>query len=120
MTRYAKEQMIHDTAHAAGMEAGRANTPHPMTVVDKDRNKVYHVADGVCGFASVIIKPANSRFANFLRSIDKGYPAYRGGWTFPCHEFNQSLARKEEYCRAYAKVLRANGLDRIYCDSRMD
>lgn len=118
MANYAKERMIHEAAHEAGMAAGRKSEPHPMNVIDGD--KLYHVADGVCGFASVIIKPARSRFVNFLKSLDKGYPSYYGGYALPCHEFNQSLARKEDYCRAYIAVLKEHGIERAYLDSRMD
>lgn len=104
-------------AHEAGMAAGRACAPAPMVVVDADGG-VYRVPDGVCGFAWVQLK-GNTPFGRWAKAIgvaDKGYPT---GLTIWVHEFGQSMTRKEAYARAYATVLRANGID-AHAASRMD
>ena len=73
----------------------------------------------VCGFAGVVIKPARGKFVSFLKSKDLGWKHYYGGFYMTCREFGQSLARKEAYCEAFAKVLGEAGM-RCYVDSRMD
>jgi hypothetical protein len=77
------------------------------------------VMDGVCGFASVIVRPGNSSFANWLRKQGKGYKSYYGGWEYSVHAFNQSLERKEAYARSFAAVLSEAGI-KAYVSSRMD
>ena len=124
-----KEVMeLFDRAHHAGLRAGHESTPTPMVVgspstpfgSDIDWNKsTYHVSDGVCGFAGVVIKPARGKFVSFLKSKDLGWKHYYGGFYMTCREFGQSLARKEAYCEAFAKVLGEAGM-RCYVDSRMD
>ncbi|MCK5020169.1 MAG: hypothetical protein KAS32_24235 [Candidatus Peribacteraceae bacterium] len=117
-------------ADAAGMKAGNESTPIGMGVdspkhlldneIDRDKPH-YEVTDGVCGFASVIIKPANSAFANWVKKQDSihTYKSYYGGLNYPVHYFNQSLTRKEAYASAFSKVLKDNGIN-SYVDSRMD
>ena len=124
-----KEVMeLFDRAHHAGLRAGHESTPTPMVVgspstpfgSDIDWNKsTYHVSDGVCGFAGVVIKPARGKFVSFLKSNDLGWKHYYGGFYMTCREFGQSLARKEAYCEAFVKVLGEAGM-RCYVDSRMD
>ena len=124
-----KEVMeLFDRAHHAGLRAGHESTPTPMVVgspstpfgSDIDWNKsTYHVSDGVCGFAGVVIKPARGKFVSFLKSKDLGWKHYYGGFYMTCREFGQSLARKEAYCEAFVKVLGEAGM-RCYVDSRMD
>ena len=124
-----KEVMeLFDRAHHAGLRAGHESTPTPMVVgspstpvgSDIDWNKsTYHVSEGVCGFAGVVIKPARGKFVSFLKSKGLGCKHYYGGFYMTCREFGQSLARKEAYCEAFAKVLGEAGM-RCYVDSRMD
>jgi hypothetical protein len=104
-------------AHEAGMVAGTAAKCAPMTVVG--HGKSYFIPDGVCGFAWVNIQKGQMKFVNFLKKLDKGYKAYHGGWDVPCHEFGQSMQRKEAYCAAYAQVLR-DGSIKAYAQSRID
>ena len=68
----------------------------------------------------VNIKPGNSRMANYLKSVGKARSSYYGGVDVWVSEFGQSMARKEDYGRAYASVLRENGVDRCYMMSRID
>lgn len=80
----------------------------------------YVVEDGVCGFASVNIKPGNSTFARWLKKNEYARKdSYNGGVTYYVHEFGQSLAKKETYAYAFAQVLRDNGF-RASAMSRMD
>ena len=74
---------------------------------------------GVCGFAGVVIKPARGKFVSYLKSLGMGHKHYYGGYYVPVREFGQSLARKEAYAEAYAKILSEEGM-RCYVDSRMD
>ena len=117
-----------ERAHLMGMDAGRRVGVVPMVVgtptelmgneIDYSK-KTYVVEGGVCGFAGVVIKPARGKFVSYLKSLDMGYKHYYGGWYVSVREFGQSLARKEAYAGAFAKVLGEVGM-RCYVDSRMD
>ena len=114
-------------ADAAGREAAAARTPTPMIVTGRvnpldDTSKIqeqYYVADGVCGFAYVTVKPGNSKFAKFVKKELGGFNAYYGGVQFSVHSYNQSMELKAAYASAYAKVLQDNGI-KAYSESRMD
>jgi len=122
-------QEIYSEAHSAGLAAGHGCTPTPMVVGqpttplgnDIDYEKAtYYVADGMCGFAWVNIKPARGKFVKFLKDNDIGRTdSYYGGYTVWVSEFGQSMHRKENYARAFTSVLRENGLT-AYNMSRMD
>tara|TARA_Y100000310_G_C20561624_1_gene753362 strand:- start:396 stop:1040 length:645 start_codon:yes stop_codon:yes gene_type:complete len=115
-------------AQAAGLEAGNNATPTPMIVgtpttpfsndIDPEKN-TYFVADGVCGFARVVIKPGNSSLANHAKRLGIGHSNYYGGVGISIHDHGQSLDRKSRHARAYAKVLQAHGVDAM-ADSRID
>lgn len=118
-------QEIYNRAHAAGLAAGAAITPQPMTVMEVDLDDVripgtpvYHVAEGLCGFAWVTVK-GNTAFGKWAKKNDLARPDYPSGLAFWVHEFNQSVARKEAYAGAFAKVLRENGIV-AYSHSRLD
>ena len=127
MSKVACEKLL-ERAHLMGMDAGRDSTPTPMIVgspstpfgsdIDYSK-KTYFVEGGACGFAGVVIKPARGKFVSYLKSIGIGYKHYYGGYYVPVREFGQSLARKEAYAEAYAKILSEEGM-RCYVDSRMD
>ena len=118
---------LYDAAHRAGNAAVANAQIIPMIVTGRanpldDTSEIkeqYFVDDGVCGFASVIIKPANSRMANYIKQTRRTYKNYYGGLSMPVSEFNQSLQKKEAYAGAFAEVLRAAGIE-AYVDSRMD
>ena len=111
-----------------GMDAGRRVGVTPMIVgtptelmgseIDYSK-KTYFVEGGVCGFAGVVIKPARGKFVSYLKSIDKGYNRYGGGYYVPVRVFGQSLTRKEAYAKAFADVLKEVGM-KVFVDSRMD
>jgi hypothetical protein len=120
-------ESIFNQAHAEGNAAVVATTVTPMIVTQAanpldDSSAVVNawiVDDGVCGFASVIVKPANCRFAKYLLDIGIGRKGYGGGVTMSVRDFNQSLTKKEAYAEGFAKVLRDNGIN-AWVDSRMD
>ena len=129
-----KEEQLFDQAHSAGMQAAEKRTPTPMVVNDPSTGERYHVPSGVCGFASVIIKPARGKFVKFLKnqfgeeSYNHSGPGtknhychkhYYGGLALSCFLFGQSLEKKEAYCRAFALVLNGSGLS-ASCHSQMD
>lgn len=115
------------TAHNAGNAAVQSATVTPMIVtqcqnpLDDSSKPVrqYFVEDGVCGFASIIVKPANSSFARYLKLHHRAHKSYYGGVSLPVREFNQSLQKKEAYAYAFAQVLNQAGIS-AYVDSRMD
>jgi hypothetical protein len=115
------------SAHNAGNAAVTQTAVTPMIVSQQanplnDNSETINqwvVNDGVCGFASVIIKPANSKFAKFLVANSLARKAYSGGVSMSIRDFNQSLTKKEAYAEGFAKVLRDNGIN-AWVDSRMD
>jgi len=118
---------IYQAAHNAGNVAVQAATIAPMIVQHRanpldDTSAVQRqwlVNDGVCGFASVIVKPANCKFAKYLQAQGLGRKHYYGGLSMSVRDFNQSLQKKEAYAYAFAKVLEQNGV-KAYVESRMD
>lgn len=112
---------IWDEAQTAGLAAGEAITPEPMTVIAEgggQPTKEYFVADGVCGFAWVTF-PGNDAFGRWAKlsaGATKNYPTGLHHWV---GFFNQSMQRKEAYAQAFAEVLRRHGI-RAYAESRMD
>ena len=118
-------QEIYTQARAAGLLAAQSAQVAPM-IVQQHANMLddsspvtrsYFVADGVCGFASVVVR--NIKFANQLKKMGLGRKNYGGGYALSVQDFNQSLTRKEAYAHAFAKVLNDNGIT-AYTDSRMD
>lgn len=116
-------------AHEAGLAAVDAHTPTPMVVVERanpldDNSPIVHqyppVADGMCGFAWVIIKPGNSAFANWAKEY-KGVrrDEYYGGVNHWVGQFGQSHSKKAVYAEAFAKVLRSHDI-RAYAMDRLD
>ena len=121
------EQTIYQEAHYKGNVAVEMTTVTPMIVQqranplndDSQLVREYFVSDGVCGFASVNVKPANCKFAKFLITNGIGRKGYGGGVSMSIRDFNQSLQKKEAYAHAFAKVLRDNGIN-AWSESRMD
>lgn len=146
-----------EQARWAGMNAGAGNKPTPM-VVGTPRNTaasllglddggldpkqpIYHVAEGVCGFAWVALRGTGTegrKFINWLTGRTKpATPAldptrllagfgragkrYEGGHHIWVHAFGQSMQRKEAAAQAAAEVLRG-GIEGLtaYAGSRMD
>lgn len=121
--------LLFNEADRAGKAAVAATKVVPMVVgeakgllsdeIDYSK-KTYFVEDGVCGFAAIIVKPGNSKFAKFLKEMGMARrDSYNGGVRMPVHEYNQSLQKKEAYAYAFAKVLREAGIN-ARVESRMD
>ena len=120
---------VYAKAVAAGMAAGNGSIPTPMIVgspstpfgndVDYSK-KTYYVADGVCGFAWVTVRPGTSAFAKWLAKTGKARKAYEGGMQVWVSEFGQSMQRKEAFAYAMAKVFTDELGVAAYAGSRMD
>ena len=116
-------QDLYNQARAAGLAAAQAAQVQPMIVqqcrglFDNTVVREYVIDDGVCGFASIVIK--NIKFANALKKMGLGRKNYGGGYALSVQDFNQSLTRKEAYAHAFAQVLNDHGIT-AYTDSRMD
>jgi len=120
-------EAIYHEAHYKGNAAVQMTTVTPMVVQQRENPlndnsqlvREYFVSDGVCGFASVTVKPANSKFAKFLIANGLGRKAYNGGVCMSIRQFNQSLTKKEAYAYAFASVLNEHGI-KAYAESRID
>lgn len=109
-------QNLYERARQAGLNAAVSKKVQPMVVgtpksifsneIDETKPS-YIVEGGPCGFAEVVVKPGNSRFANWLKKNNLGGRRYYGGgvsvWV---SEFGQSYERKMAYAQAFAEVLR--------------
>jgi len=74
-----------------------------------------------CGFAWVTVKPANSKFARYLKAKDLASKASGGGlcvWN-PSGSSTQAITAKEVGAAAFADVLTKYGI-KAYFESRMD
>ncbi len=119
-------EALYAAADAAGMKAGQACIPTPMTVVGhanplNDNSPVTNrwvVSEGACGFAWVSFAGTTSwaRWAKAKGVASRHYPT---GYCVWVHQFNQSITRKESYAEAFAKILRDNGIT-AYAGSRLD
>jgi len=127
-TTDAAREALWQRALAAGNAAAAAAVPEPMYVVERanpldDNSPIVKryppVMDGVCGFAWVLVQPATSAFARWMRRTKGTRKSYYGGEQYWVSEFGQSLTRKEAFARAFAAVLSEAGI-KAYGQSRMD
>jgi hypothetical protein len=130
--KYAAFEAAFAKASAAGRAAGEAAKPRAMMVVEPSDplakgysvpKAMWHVPEGVCGFAWVKVGPGNSSFAKWLMKNKLARKSYYGGVEINISAFNQSKERKEACANAMAKVLNEELADsklRIYASSRMD
>ena len=120
-------EAIYSEAHYKGNAAVQMTTVTPMVVQQRENPlnddsqlvRQYIVNDGVCGFASVNVKPANCKFAKFLVANGLGRKSFNGGVSMSVRDFNQSLQKKEAYAHAFSRVLNDYGI-KAYAESRMD
>lgn len=116
--RHLEFEAIWNEAYEAGMRAGEAAMPHEMVVVGG--GKEYHVPEGPCGFAWIVVYPGNAPFANWAKKAHDARPEYGGGCcVYWVGEFNQSVERKAAFARAFAEVLRQHGI-KAYGQDRLD
>ena len=114
-------------AKLAGIAAGTAAKTSTMVLGQAiglsngiDYSKPHYIEpEGPCGFAWIVVRPATSAFARYLRAKQLARPAYGGGLQIWVSEYNQSMERKEAHAEAYAAVLRDAGIN-AYAQSRMD
>ena len=121
-------QTIYRLADMEGRKAGETVACQPMIVSQHvnmaDDNspvaKQYFVADGVCGFGWVNVRPGTCAFAKWLVKNGKGRVShYEGGVHVNSPLMTQSLTRNEAYAMAFAKVMNENGI-KAYGQSRID
>lgn len=119
---------IWDAADKAGKAAAAAKVPVPMFVGtpthplgnDIDPTQpIYHVPDGVCGFAWVKWK-GNTSWGRWTAKEGLARKSYEGGLSYWISDYGQSMERKEAYAYAFAAVLQENGIADAYAASRMD
>jgi hypothetical protein len=74
-----------------------------------------------CGFAWVDISNGRDPFVNWCRKNNVGKKHWQKGWQIwnPSANFTQSMDVKEAGSRAFAQVLRSNGIP-AYMGSRAD
>ena len=137
MTTAVKTKSAYDIlveASEAAEAAVKACRPTPMIVgspstplgndVDPTQ-QTWFVEGGVCGFASVLIKPARGKFVAELKKRKIGSVGYYGGYSVSSWQFAPSIRRDQSYERACAaaegaaKVLQSYGIN-AYVDSRID
>jgi hypothetical protein len=119
---------IYAEAFAAGAEAGAKCIPRPMGVYQSDLagnrlGPTEVVSEGLCGFAWVRIKPARGPFVKYLKDNNIGHLSLYGGWMISmgdCCGMSQSMERKEAAGRAFVEVLKRNGIERAWMESRLD
>lgn len=124
------QEIITEAAHAAGLAYDNCE-PQAMLVYEtvglsdmpKEDGKAWLVAEGVCGFAWLVVTPATSSFARWCAKKNIGYKAYQGGWTISANDLvpnaGQSYERKLAAMTAAAAVLRGHGIT-CRVDSRLD
>jgi hypothetical protein len=98
-------------AQAAGYAAGDHMTPRIMTVTDSSGNVIERVSEGMCGFASVIVRHANKGFGHWLNKQGIARKSYYGGMEIWIHAHNQSYERKVAHANAMVHVLREGGVE---------
>jgi hypothetical protein len=136
----AKYQRLWDEMKRVSHEAlASATPPTPMVVGspstplgnDVDPNqKMWYVADGVCGFAWVVLDSGRTGFSQWIMKKGYGSKHYQWGggykgvsiWLHSREGFaetRQSLQLKQQVCGKVAAYLRSEGVSAHY-ESRID
>jgi len=121
-------------ASESAEQAVKACRPTPMVVgtpttffgneIDESK-PTYYIEGGVCGFASVVIKPARGSIVAELKKRKIGSAHYGGGYSFSSWQLAPSIRRDQSYERAVAAargavdVLKKYGVN-AYVDARID
>jgi len=121
-------------ASEAAEAAVKACTPQaiivgsPSTPLGNDvdpNQKTWFIEGGVCGFASVVIKPARGNIVAELKKRKIGSAHYGGGYSFSSWQLAPSIRQDQSYERACAaakgavEVLKKYGVN-AYVDARID
>jgi len=100
----------------------------PSTPLSNDvdpSQQTWFVEGGVCGFASVVIKPARGTIVAELKKRKIGRAHYGGGYSFSSWQLAPSIRQDQSYERAVAaargavEVLKKYGVN-AYVDARID
>lgn len=110
---------LYSKAQAVGFQAGETMTPHVMTVMDHTGAVIERVSEGMCGFASVIVRHANKGFGHWLITTGLARKPYYGGAEIWIHSHNQSYERKVAHAEAMVKLMRDAGIE-AHVSSRLD
>lgn len=114
-----KNQKIFEEAHMAGIKAVEELKVTPMVVFDSRSGERWVIEDGPCGFAWVVIRPANCEFARYMKSLKLAHKHDYPGVMYWVSDYNQSMEKKNAYASAFANCLKEKGID-AYSGSRMD
>ena len=133
--RYEAYARVNKEAKEKAMKAAKEHKPTPMVVerhVDMfdDTSPVFEsyepVESGVCGFASIVVRPGNCSLAIWLKKHEGFGKSYYGGVEKGVSMFGQSYERKCKYAEVYANTM-MDGLKGIidegtyvYVRSRLD
>lgn len=100
---------------------------HAEACVAVDQFHAQHGEPLYCGFGTVVIRPARGAFVKFLKDNRMGSRHWRSGYSISSYdvmrghdlEGTQSMSIKETACEAFAKVLKAYGIQ-AHAESRAD
>lgn len=118
---------LFEKANAAGFEATKACKPAMYKVTNDQGQDLGYDPFPLCGFAWVIVKPANCSFCNHVKKLSgKGQrfdgfrkDDYYGGMNWWVSEFGQCHEQKVAYAHAFAKTLNESGVHACAMD-RLD
>jgi hypothetical protein len=109
---------LYRKADEAGKAAVKNLKVNPMYV--QCDSVTYKIDDGLCGFAWIIVKPANCAFAKWLRKEGLAEKRYNEpGVSIWVGDYNQSHAKKREYAKVFAETLQQEGINASF-GSRLD
>ena len=122
--KYESFAALYAKAQAVGFQAGETTKPRPMGIVECDAmgrpiGPTHVEYEGMCGFASVIVRHANKGFGHWLITTGLARKSYYGGAEIWIHSHNQSYARKVAHADAMVKVMRDAGVE-AFTSSRLD
>ena len=111
---------LFETADYYGKIAANEAQDQPFDIVNRANGKTCRVP-GMCGFGWVKIKPANCKFAKWMKA--NGYAdidTYQGGMSYWISDYGQSYEKKRAYAYAFADQLKRAGMKKVYPGSRLD
>jgi len=116
--------VAHNDCVPVGMTVGQASGLFGNAIIPGTEE---YVADGVCGYAWIQVKPARGPFVKWMKQNKLGDTGVYGGWTISPSDFDRSLGRtlsmqrKEAAMRAACAVLKKHFPEsKIWVTSRMD
>jgi hypothetical protein len=115
---------LYRKAQSVGFQAGETTTPRPMGIVECDAmgrpiGPTHVEYEGMCGFASVIVRHANKGFGHWLISSGLARRHYHGGAEIWIHAHNQSYERKVAHADAMARLFNEAGFE-CHASGRLD